>query len=82
MTNRILRAFAEWQDGEWRATTDEIAGRRFVATVASTTPDPTQREALEPIEEQLSVDLRQQLEEALGFPRQETGMIVACVGPS
>lgn len=82
MANRMFHALAEWHDGEWRAVTDEIEGCRFTATVESNVSDPAHREALEPIEEQLSVALLKQLDQALGFPRQQTGMIVSCVGHS
>lgn len=82
MANRMFHALAEWHDGEWRAVTDEIEGRRFTATVRSNVSDPAQREALKAIEEQLSLALLEQLDQELGFPRQQTGMIVSCVGPS
>ena len=82
MANRMFHALAEWHDGKWRAVTDEIEGRRFTATVVSNASDPADRQALEPIEEQLSLALLEQLDQELGFPRQQTGMIVSCVGPT
>jgi hypothetical protein len=79
VANRMFRAFAEWQDGAWRAVSDEIEGRQFVATAPSEISDPNDRESLEPVKEKLRQDLLHQLEETLGYPRESTGIIVAFV---
>jgi hypothetical protein len=63
----------------WRAVTDEIEGRRFVATVESEIADPSDHEGLEAVKEQLREDLLRQLEQVVGYPRQQTGIIVAFV---
>lgn len=75
----MFRAFAEWRDGAWLAVTDEIEGRRFVATAESEISDPSDHQGLEAVKERLREDLLEQLEEVVGYPRQQTGIIVAFV---